>query len=441
MNTKMNTKTLAPLLIILTAALIVVGILATRDFGSFAGAQTSCVIPPTGLVNWWPFDEAGGTTAADIVGGQTATLVNGPTFTAGNVANAMNLDGLNDFAVLSSTALDEAAEFTYDAWIKPDSVSGSRMIFLLDEDTSAGIGSFVRMNDGKLEGVIAWSAAFGDGVYRQMNVQTTNAVILAGQWSHIAFVWKAQTGTSSDFKLYVNGVEQPATVTYNDNFNANVRIQSVKVYHGTDGRGIGDPAAYLYDGLLDEVEVFNRALSASEIQAIFAAGSAGKCKVAAVCGNGVVEANGGEQCDDNNTLNNDGCGTFCKVEYCGDGIVQSNIGVRDSSGATKPNTTGLNEQCDGNAGCTNNCQINECTDGMDNDGDGKIDSDDPGCLNESEEGAAPLPDCTVTQMLDVNGDGQVNILDAIGGTLRYTVGQPVSSGTSKSCTATNLLAQ
>jgi len=101
---------------------------------------------------------------------------------------------------------------------------------------------------------------------------------------------------------------------------------------------------------------------------------------------------------------------------------------------TGPTYTGLDDDGDSSID-------EDPVDGIDNDGDGKIDSDDPGCLNESEEGAAPLPDCTVTQMLDVNGDGQVNILDAIGGTLRYTVGQPVSSGTSKSCTATNLLAQ
>lgn len=58
-----------------------------------------------------------------------------------------------------------------------------------------------------------------------------------------------------------------------------------------------------------------------------------------VCGNGVVES--GEQCDDNNLLNEDGCSSTCQNEFCGDNIIQ----------------TGLGEQCDGEINCDNNCQI------------------------------------------------------------------------------------
>jgi cysteine-rich repeat protein len=63
-----------------------------------------------------------------------------------------------------------------------------------------------------------------------------------------------------------------------------------------------------------------------------------------VCGNGVVNA--GEECDDANTRNNDGCSSECKYEYCGDGIVQNALG----------------EQCDDGGyrnddGCDMFCQI------------------------------------------------------------------------------------
>lgn len=63
-----------------------------------------------------------------------------------------------------------------------------------------------------------------------------------------------------------------------------------------------------------------------------------------VCGDGMV--NEGEECDDGNTKNNDGCSSDCKYEYCGDGIVQAALG----------------EQCDDGGyrnddGCDMFCQI------------------------------------------------------------------------------------
>lgn len=58
-------------------------------------------VPRTGLSLWYKFDETNGTTAADSSGnGKTATLVNGPTWVAGKKANAVNLDGSNDYVSL-----------------------------------------------------------------------------------------------------------------------------------------------------------------------------------------------------------------------------------------------------------------------------------------------------------------------------------------------------
>jgi len=72
------------------------------------------------------------------------------------------------------------------------------------------------------------------------------------------------------------------------------------------------------------------------------------------CGNGIVDSN--EQCDDGNTNTNDACTNTCKINVCGDGVL--NTGV---------------EQCDdgntnNNDSCTNACKANVCGDGVVNTG-------------------------------------------------------------------------
>ncbi len=100
--------------------------------------------------------------------------------------------------------------------------------------------------------------------------------IPVGVLTHVAGLWKG--GTS--FELYVNGAQVlgtttqvlgvPPTAMLNNSVPVNIgRVESVS------GSFTG-PTAF-FDGLIDEVEIYNRALSAAEVQAIFDAGSAGKC--------------------------------------------------------------------------------------------------------------------------------------------------------------------
>jgi cysteine-rich repeat protein len=96
-----------------------------------------------------------------------------------------------------------------------------------------------------------------------------------------------------------------------------------------------------------------------------------------VCGDGIVQA--GEQCDDGDTVNGNGCTNACTLPVCGDGIVQAG------------------EQCDDgnqsqNDACRNSCVFNVCRDGFHNPGSEQCDDgnsiDDDGCTN-----ACTLPAC------------------------------------------------
>ncbi len=144
----------------------------------------------------------------------------------------------------------------------------------------------------------------------------------------------------------------------------------------------------------------------------------GYCSDEAVCGNGQEEF--GEECDDGNLLNGDGCDNKCKITtQCSDGIDNDNDGKIDcAQGNSDP---GCFE--DGQGGGTCDTDIDEerdqqtivaqCEDGIDNDSDGKTDCDDAGCYpngiivagqcaitdsNEGDEPVTPVPVCGNNQI-------------------------------------------
>jgi cysteine-rich repeat protein len=126
--------------------------------------------------------------------------------------------------------------------------------------------------------------------------------------------------------------------------------------------------------------------------------------VPAKCGNGTVDP--GEQCDDGNGGNGDGCDANCQPSACGNGLV------------------GIDEECDdGNTvdddECTNACRQPEliCDDCLDNDGDGRTDLADPNCGGES----ATLKRVKVTKRGTLAIRGQAAPFALEPGTVRFVV--------------------
>ncbi|MBS1791708.1 MAG: VCBS repeat-containing protein [Acidobacteria bacterium] len=235
------------------------------DSFTVTGAS-NCVQPPAGLLGWWPGDG----NANDIQGANHGTLRNGATASAaGKVGQTFSFDGVDDHITLNSTGIVKGqTAVTCDAWVRPrgphsngygyggtvihESVTGS--------GSNSRFGVFV-FNDGRVN-------VFGrvnDGGSTQV---TTTATLPLNQWSHIAGTWSATDG----IRIYING-QQAASLPGPLGPFANGNSAFIAI--GTD-----DPfaAGDEFNGDIDEVAIFNRALSASEIQTIFAADSAGKCK-------------------------------------------------------------------------------------------------------------------------------------------------------------------
>jgi hypothetical protein len=266
-------------------ALILLAALATTVIASLSIAQDQCVkppecvTPPTGMVSWWPGDG----NARDIQGANDATLV-GATFAPGMVLHAFRLPGGSRVEAPSSASLQITGPITLDAWVSYQGVSpqtpaiSNAPIVAKWGDTrsgTAGYGLFVFGSEsGYPDGTLAFVVS-PDGITRTTLVGPPLPV---RSFTHVAAVWNG-----SQLLLYVNG-ELVGTATYVGSIVAN---NAPLVIGGYDPAFTGPGASDAMVGLIDEVEIFNRALAPNDIRLLFNAASAGKCKTAAqLCGRG-----------------------------------------------------------------------------------------------------------------------------------------------------------
>jgi hypothetical protein len=224
------------------------------------------------MVGWWPGDG----TPNDIVGTNPGTLQGGATFGAGMVAQAFALDGVNSYVdVANAPALQvSASDFSVDAWVRFASLTappGSQStapgdMSIVDKMSSSGLNTngwrLLKQADNRFWFCLGGGATNGCSAAALTTVRSTT-MATPGVWYHVAAV-----KTGSSLSVYVNGVLEATTAlgTFADAQMANLRIGS----YAAEG-------SYL-NGQVDEVELFNRALSGAEIQALYNAGSGGKLK-------------------------------------------------------------------------------------------------------------------------------------------------------------------
>lgn len=236
---------------------------------SHAGAQT-CAQPPSGLVSWWPGD---GNTD-DIQNGNDGTLQNGAKFADGMVGPAFSLDGVDDFIEIPDTSSLKPSRVSVDAWVKFSALDtpnasgpGLQYIVFKKNTRMANFEGYTLLkfrSEGADRFFFEVSSAQGVTV-----AAVSDTAVQTGKFYHVA-----GTYDGSDVKLYVDGVledEQPATFPLD--------YDTRPVFIGTSGEFFFDGKL---QGLVDEVEFYNRALSADEVLAIHNAGRAGKCKASTV---------------------------------------------------------------------------------------------------------------------------------------------------------------
>jgi len=214
------------------------------------------------LVAWWPGDF----NAADVAGIHSGTLVNRTAFAPGEAGYAFSLNGVNQcVSVPGSPAWGFGTNaFTIDLWANFSASGGTSAFLSVDEGGGSQYKWIFWLNGSTLQLLLDTPA--GNTTY----IGSGNFTPTLGQWYHIALIRDGIT-----FLFYVDGmlVSSSTSTAVIPSPNAPLTIGQAENW-------------FYFDGLLDDIRIYNRALAFSEIEAIYRAGTNGMCAIAplTLCG-------------------------------------------------------------------------------------------------------------------------------------------------------------
>ncbi len=243
---------------------------AAIGFQTAASAQSNnCVAAPAGLVGWWKGDGNGN----DSAGTNNATVPDGVTFAPAEVGQGFNLDGqAHQIVVPDAPALNFSSnqDFSLEVWIQPLANPGNwkDVMSIIDKrvapDTITQLGYELNLEGG----VVTFQMADTLAPFSWHNF-AVGPDLRDGQFHHVAVT--VQRNSTSGGQIYIDGqllLTFDPTVCPGDLSNPGpLRIGN----HATPG------LLAFYHGIIDEVSLYNRSLSSTEIVSIYQAGSAGKC--------------------------------------------------------------------------------------------------------------------------------------------------------------------
>ena len=220
-----------------------------------------------GLVGHWTFDQKdmkSNNLAYDVSGqGNTGTLTNGPVRAIGRIGQALNFDGVDDrVGVGSGASLDNLSASTICAWIYPRGFGGNNAGRIYSKGPGDQEYMFLIENDGTTPDQ---TLRFSDG-YATTNLARSGVASLVSlnTWQHACATWDGGT-SSSGIKLYRNSVESSS---YGQSASASGSAISDASSNGDIG-GRTSGSTRNFNGLIDDVRVYNRALSADEIKRLY----------------------------------------------------------------------------------------------------------------------------------------------------------------------------
>jgi hypothetical protein len=200
----------------------------------------------------WKFDETSGDTAYDSAGSNDGTLVNmtGSEWTTGQIGGALDFDGVDDYVNVPITYHNGQETMCF--WIKTTStelsyfrqVDNSDMYRIYFNNSTGGNGSIQ---------VLIQNSGTSDSLNGYASTNVNN-----GSWNHVAIVTKL---ASNEIEIYINGVSKIVTYDSQNSPSYPLSFTSTNLF--------GGPPDRYFDGLIDDVRIYNWALTAEEIKWLY----------------------------------------------------------------------------------------------------------------------------------------------------------------------------
>lgn len=195
------------------------------------------------IVGDWHFDENGGSTAFDNSGFGNHGTINGSVWTDGKYNPALSFDG-NDNIVVNDSDILEPEKVTLEAWVKRDGTPGAYK-YIAGKYYDGGKGSYALYTGGS-SGLRFYISHTGGYILSP----DAGTGVWDGNWHHIV-----GTYDGSKVRLYVDGSE----IGSGSSAIVDIAYNTNNFYIGSYGSG------YYFSGLIDEVKVYNRALTGGEV--------------------------------------------------------------------------------------------------------------------------------------------------------------------------------
>lgn len=245
---------------------------------------TSPFCASTGLVGRWKLNESSGTTASDETGSHNGTLTNmtpASDWVAGKFGNALDFDGSNDY-VQTTASIKNQSNYTVAGWVKLRDVANPQIILWQGDSAANGYGDagtsemHIMYAGNMISAFLGADSTTSDSFLVNHELDDTTS------WYHVAAVFKNLT-TSPTLDFYVDGVLRDTdTATVGEASSASWDTNFRMARPGLQQR--------MFNGQLDDVYLYNTALTAQQVLDLYHATLSGKC----LEGGGGV---GGGSCD------------------------------------------------------------------------------------------------------------------------------------------------
>jgi hypothetical protein len=211
-----------------------------------------------GMVSYWKFDDGSGTTAYDLFGDNHGTVY-GAQWTSGQVEGALTFDGVGDYVDIPDTVKKYLeTSYTFSVWIKPKTIFGVHSIAAYRRSTyDIGYQVLLQLQHNNSDVQFIVGSLGNNAIASYPDALTTNT------WYHVAGIRKENV-----LNVYINGVSGiPDSQTFGKISPDNFKIGAIHC--------CSQVIQSFFDGTIDEVAIYDRALSAEEIQQLYENGLAG----------------------------------------------------------------------------------------------------------------------------------------------------------------------